>query len=101
VTNGTGTVTVLNPNQAFSTSTVNVSGVAEEIAFDASTNTIIAGSFNAVHANPGTVTIINIGTLTTTTLTVGSLPVGLIANPVRGESYVANEESPSATIITT
>jgi hypothetical protein len=98
VANGTGAVTVLNPNQAFSTSTVNVSGVAEEIAFDASTNTIIAGSFNAVHANPGTVTIINIGTLTTTTLTVGSLPVGL---QIRyAGSYVANEESPSVTIIT-
>jgi hypothetical protein len=37
------------PKPTFSTSTVNVSGVAEEIAFDASTNTIIVGSFNAVH----------------------------------------------------
>jgi YVTN family beta-propeller protein len=100
VTNGTGTVTVLNPHQAFSTSTVNVSGGAEEIAFDASTNTIVVGSVNAVHANPGTVTIINAETLATTTLTVGALPAGLITNPVRGESYVANEESSSVTIIT-
>ena len=86
-------VAVVNPSQNYAITQLPLS-VSGPVTYDSGANLIVA-----LNDNTNSVSFIAPGTLSTTTLSVGQLPIALATDSLRSESYIANKTSGSLSII--